>query len=193
MPRLAPLVRLAHVALAAAALASGGCGAGGGAADMARPPGVIGVELGGITDVLDPGSAWVPFTDGQQSTLTYGAQGGFHVWMKARLVGGVPGRLVMSKQARRVSDEKLVLRAMSTIEPDATRTDAGAWEMPQATPMFMCPSPIGISVIDEKIRFELTFTDEVGKELGHGEVTLVPRCPTDSVDGMLFCQRICTG
>ncbi len=56
--------------------------------------------------------------------------------------------------------------------------------------MFMCPSPIGLSVIDRPIVFELAFHGEDGAALARQSITLVPRCPDGERD---FCLRICTG
>ena len=156
------------------------------------PSGPLTVELGNLADPLDDKSAWVPWVDGQDAVLEPGVQGGFHVLMKMRVSGPMPARFVLNKWARRVDDEKLVLRSMITVEPDGSRTATGAWEM-DGTRMFMCPSPIGISVIDRRIRFEVILADDGGVQLGRGAVTLQPRCPTDSADYLAFCQKICTG
>jgi hypothetical protein len=49
----------------------------------------------------------------------------------------------------------------------------------------MCPSPIGIAVVDVPIVFQLRMAGDVTQS-----VTLVPHCPVEQRD---FCNRICTG
>ena len=56
--------------------------------------------------------------------------------------------------------------------------------------MFMCPSPIGISVVDVPIDFTLRLLGAGDAELARAAITLVPRCPEAQRD---FCTRICTG
>ncbi len=70
--------------------------------------------------------------------------------------------------------------------PDAS----GDFELPAPLPMFMCPSPVGLSVIDVPIVFEITVEDSAGQASAHGAVTLVPRCPDAN---RAFCEQICTG
>jgi hypothetical protein len=116
-------------------------------------------------------------TDGQDVTLVAGAQGGFHVWLSYATSGMPAGAATLLRTANRVEDDALVLRMQGQAMPEAT----------DPIPMFMCPSPIGLSVIDRPIRFRLEFTDEKAA----AEVTLTPHCPTDSSNA--FCMRICTG
>ena len=87
---------------------------------------------------------------------------------------------------------QIVLRANSTIDVGPAGAD-GFWELPAATPMFMCPSPVNIRVIDEAIRFEITLTDANNATVAHGQTTLVPRCPTSPPETFAFCQMICVG
>jgi hypothetical protein len=56
--------------------------------------------------------------------------------------------------------------------------------------MFMCPSPVGLTVIEQPIVYQLAMSDADGTALAAGTVTLVPHCPDDAAD---FCMRICTG
>jgi hypothetical protein len=109
--------------------------------------------------------SFLPYVDGQDVTLVAGAQGGFHVWMSYQL--DHTGEAILERTAHRVSD--------------------GAPAQP--LPMFMCPAPVGISVIDQPIEYELRFSDDTG-EIARGSVRLVPHCPADQLE---FCQRICSG
>jgi hypothetical protein len=149
------------------------------------PPGDQVLALGTVaTD-----GSYLPLTDGQDATLVEGAQGGFHVWMKFRLPDPAPMHVQVKRTAHRESDGTLVLRSTGTLEiPEMP--SGQSWESPMPTPMFMCPSPVGIRVVDESIVFEVSFSDDGGTEVAHGAVTLVPRCPDAQID---FCMRICTG
>ena len=129
----------------------------------------------------DTTGTFQPFREGQDVELVEGAQGGFHVWMRYRASGVVGMRAELQRVAHRVDDGALILRSTS----QSTIVDES-----DLMPMFMCPSPVGISVIDEPMRFELRFVDEDGQLLSAGTTTLVPHCPEANRE---FCLRICTG
>ena len=161
---------------------------GGGAAspspDLA-PPGPLSsavLVLGGV----DASSQWVDFTDGQDVTLVEGAQGGFHVWMKWRVAEMSDGTVTMERTARRAEDGQLVLRTSGSVMV-GPNGPAQPYESPVPMPMFMCPSPIGLSVIDRPIIFRVELKDWAAKE-----ITLVPHCPSDPTQNA-FCMKICTG
>jgi len=135
-----------------------------------------------LTLGMDAGDqSFVAFTDGEDVTLVEGAQGGFHVWVRYRYGGeaGVTARL--ERTAHRQMDDALVLRSTAQV---------GMVPESDPLPMFMCPSPVGLSVIDQPIVFQLQFSDDNGAVLAEGAATLVPRCPEANRD---FCLRICTG
>lgn len=145
------------------------------------------VEAGGA--MLD-GNGFVALLDGADAELVPGAQGGFHVWINVR-VQGVAGPLYLERTARRVSDDALVLagsRRALEIPDDAMDS---WWESPEATPSFMCPSPIGIKVFDQELTFTVRVLDRDDAVLAEDELIVVPRCPTgEHAD---FCARICSG
>lgn len=170
--------------LAAALLATVGSGCGTGA----EPPD-MGHSAAMTLGTADASGQFAPLVDGQDVTLVEGAQGGFHVWMKFRVAGMAPQTVHLARTAHRLSDDAPVLRTMTTIDVGAAATD-GAWEVPMALPMFMCPSPIGIRVVDEPIVYDLAMSDDAGHTLAEGSITLVPRCPADQE---AFCMKICTG
>jgi hypothetical protein len=127
--------------------------------------------------------------DGQDDTLVEGAQGGFHVWMQYAVRDLAPSTVTLERSAHRASDGAVVLVYRGDVDigaPDAT----GWWTAPSPIPMFMCPSPIGISVIDTPIDFTLRLLGAGDAELARAAITLVPRCPDAQRD---FCTRICTG
>jgi len=119
-----------------------------------------------------------PYQDGQDVTLVAGAQGGYHVWLSYSMTSPPSGELNLARMVYRVSDEQLVLRFQTSIDGN-----------PSPLPMFMCPVPVGLPVLDRPIRYELHFSDDKD-EIAEGAVTLVPHCPADSID---VCQRICSG
>ncbi len=131
---------------------------------------------------------FAPFSAGQDVTLVEGAQGGFHVWMKYRVRGMSAQPTELERTAERASDGVIVLRTMSVADVGAPAAD-GWFESPDALPMFMCPTPIGISVIDRPMVFELRFLDG-DRVVAEQSIELVPRCPDAERD---LCLRICTG
>jgi len=127
--------------------------------------------------------------DGQDATLVAGAQGGFHVWLQYAVRGLPAGTVTLERTAHRASDGAVVLVYRGDVDigaPDAT----GWWTAPSPIPMFMCPSPIGLSVVDVPIELTLRLLGAGDAELARAAVTVTPRCPDAQRD---FCERICTG
>jgi hypothetical protein len=112
------------------------------------------------------------------------------VWINVR-VQGVMGDLFLRREARRVSDDALVLRSLrqQLIVPEDAMNDW--WESPVASPAFMCPSPIGLKVFDEPIRYTVILNDSDDVEITRDEIVLTPRCPEG--DQHAFCLEICSG
>jgi hypothetical protein len=127
--------------------------------------------------------------DGQDVPLVAGAQGGFHVWLQYSVRDLPPGTVRLERTAHRVADGAVVLRYLG--DSDVGEPDADGWfTAPAPIPMFMCPTPIGVSVVDQPIAFALRVLDDAGGERARTDITLTPRCPDDQRD---FCTRICTG
>ncbi|MGZ3439832.1 MAG: hypothetical protein ACXVDD_09955, partial [Polyangia bacterium] len=150
------------------------------------PPGDAMLALGGAA--ASDGSGFVPL--GGDQTLVPGAQGGFHVWLKYRVAGMAPEKVHVHRETRRVSDDALVLLADGTQDVGAA-DDGGWWELPAALPSFMCPTPIGISVIDERMVFDVTLTTLDGAPLAKSSAEATVHCPTG--DQAAFCAHICSG
>jgi len=149
------------------------------------PSGPATLALGGATA---DGSGFTPLAGDQ--TLVPGAQGGFHIWLKYRVNGMAPAQVHVHRESHRVSDDALVLRADGTQDVGAAGAD-GWWELPTAVPSFMCPTPIGINVIDERIVFDVTITTLDGAPLAKSSAEATVHCPAG--DQATFCQRICSG
>ena len=143
---------------------------------------------------LGPGAAPAEMSvlmlaDGQDATLVEGAQGGFHVWLSYAVRGLPAGTVTLERTARRVSDGAVVLVYRGDVDVGAPADD-GWWDAPSPIPMVMCPSPIGLSIVDVPIELTLRMLGPGDAELARAAVTVVPRCPDAQRD---FCMRICTG
>jgi hypothetical protein len=123
------------------------------------------------------------------ATLVPGAQGGFHVWLSYR-IKGADGAVKASHTVRRESDGKLLSRGDRRLEVADAGTD-GWWQSDSATPAFLCPTPLGVSVIDEHAVFEVNLFAEDGSELATQQVKTQLVCPTDAQAA--FCMSICQG
>jgi hypothetical protein len=176
--------RFASVALASsiAALAIIGCGS-----STHALSGDLEIALGGTES---DGSGFAAL-EGDVSLIP-GAQGGFHVWMKYRVTGEYVGMVRIAYTARRISDGRLVLSG-GRVQEIGPAGDAGYWESPSAIPAFMCPSPLGVQVRDEPIRFglEIFTPDTPGTSLASATAEVTPHCPDG--DQAVFCVRICSG
>jgi len=160
-----------------------GCGGAG------TNPGSVSVTLG--TSGLD-GSGRQSLSCDQP--LIPGAQGGFHVWVKWKIEGMAPQKVHIERTVRRISDNALILTTENAQDVGSPAED-GWWTMPAALPSFMCPTPIGISVENQTVKFHLVLkadhSGNAGEILGETDATATPRCPTDGQQE--FCQRICNG
>jgi len=162
-----------------------GAGSGGGVDGGGHPPAGE-LWVGGAQ--LD-GTGFVDHADGDTVDLVPGAQGGFHVWINVR-VENTDGRLYVEREARRVADDVLVLRSPQQVMEVPEDAMSDWWESPTASPAFMCPTPIGVKVWGEQIKYTVRLTDEAGNVKAEDSLVLVPQCPADQMD---FCLEICSG
>lgn len=136
------------------------------------------------------GTGFVAVADGTDVELIPGSQGGFHVWLSVR-IRGLSGKIYFSRTARRVRDNQLVFRGL----PLAIELPEDAlgewWESPNASPAFMCPSPIGVQVFDEELIFQVEIRDDDDLLLATDALILVPHCPQGDLGD--FCYEICAG
>jgi hypothetical protein len=162
------------------------CGFGFGCGGDVGPIGPRVFEIAGAT--VD-GTGYTPFRGGD-CALVPGSQGGFHVWLKVRTRGVAAGIATLAYTVRRKGDARLVARNERRIEIGAPN-GSGVFELREPIPVFMCPTPIGTRVTDERVLIEATLTAEDGTPLGSASDEAVPRCP--SGDQAAFCARICVG
>lgn len=126
--------------------------------------------------------------DGDDTALSPGAQGGFHVWTAPRFKGAM-GTLYLDRQARRVEDGVLVLRASRLVLEVPENAMDSWWREEQAMPSFMCPPPLGIQIYDSEIEFTFELLSEDEELLASDSLILMPRCP----EGDEFCRGTCSG
>lgn len=170
------------------------CGAGGdpgGAGPDAGAPDAGGEPSGELLlgGAEDTGIGFVALEDGADAPLIAGAQGGYHVYTGLR-ARGMKGELRIEREARRVSDEVLVLSVpvRELLIPDEAMEVW--WQEPEAWPNFMCPSPIGIQVYDQEVEFAVQVRTVDGELVGEDTITLVPRCPAGDEQN---CHERCSG
>lgn len=139
------------------------------------------LELGG--ESADGGYLPLP----SESFATPGAQGGYHVAVLYKVTGQALEKVLFEHRVTRVRDGVLVSKGPRTL--DVTPVAAGAsWITPGAVIIFICPTPVGVNVVDEELNFEVTATKN-GEVLGKAAARSVLRCAaTDS-----YCASICSG
>jgi hypothetical protein len=153
------------------------------------------VQLGTI-DVRRYGDArWVDLVEGQDAELAPGAQGGFHIWLRYRLRGAA-GRVVQVRRlADRLGPQDRRDRVLTTEGLQLVPEGAATWEVPDPIASFMCPTPIGINIIDQPIELLVQVAEPDGAVLGEGRARVVARCPPAASGQEVhdFCKRICSG
>jgi hypothetical protein len=66
------------------------------------------------------------------------------------------------------------------------------WELPAPLPSFMCPTPLGVNVRDEVVRFTVVLLAiDADTVIAEAAAEATPRCPED--EQREFCERICSG
>lgn len=160
------------------------------------------LELGTIDPRRFGDNRWVALAEGEEVELASGAQGGFHVWVKYRITG-LGGRVRVNRIAERIGSDgtrQRVLTAPSTVIDLGTLAAEGVtyWESADPIPSFMCPTPIGVSVLDAPIQLDVSVESAEpvgapGAALARATVTLRPHCPPLGDTTRDFCLQICQG
>ncbi len=115
---------------------------------------------------------------------TPGAQGGFHVPVMYRVTGEALAGVRFDHRVTRTRDATLVSKGNRTLDVGPGQS----WTTPSAVIIFLCPTPVGVSVVGEELNFEVTATKD-GALLGKASALSVFRCPP----GDSFCASICRG
>jgi hypothetical protein len=143
----------------------------------------------GTTDAA--GAGFYPLTGDQP--MVAGVQGGFHVWLKFRVSGRFPGAVWVESSTRRADDDTLILESAWQAEISAPSAD-GYWELPMPWTAFLCPSPPGVRVQDQLVRFVVVLRDRNDKaELAAANAEATPHCPTADQSEQSLCVKICSG
>jgi hypothetical protein len=122
-----------------------------------------------------------------QVQATPGAQGGYHVAVMYRVTDqAVPG-VTFDHRVTRKRDNVLVSKGSRTLSVDPVAAGQ-SWFTPGPVIIFICPTPVGVSAIDEELHFEVT-ASKSGLVLGKAGVDSRFGCPPG--DG--FCASICAG
>jgi hypothetical protein len=116
-----------------------------------------------------------------------GAQGGYHVPLMYRVDGQTEPGATFDHRVTRVRDGVLVSKGSRVydVSPDGT----GSWSTGSAVVIFLCPTPVGVNVIDEALSFEVTMLRSPDVVLTRATAQAVVHCPA----GASSCQLICKG
>ncbi len=117
--------------------------------------------------------------------LHQGAQGGFHAPVLFRVNGQVESGAIFTHRLTRSSDGVLVSKGARAFD-----VTGGAWVTASVVPLFLCPTPVGVNIVDQALTFELTVTRVGGAVLGRAKAMAVVHCPASA---QAFCASICKG
>jgi hypothetical protein len=117
-----------------------------------------------------------------------GSQGGFHVNVVYQLPEGGIGLITVEHRVRRAKDGRLVSQGSRQFDLGLHRVTP--WRADAPIPVFMCPTPVGVSILDELLVFTATVKDNTSQIIAAGSATAVFRCGTA---GTSFCESICKG
>ncbi|MEQ8272055.1 MAG: hypothetical protein RMA76_15480 [Deltaproteobacteria bacterium] len=160
------------------------------------PPGSGALIVGAGEE--DGSAGFIAVDDGVDLVLQPGAQGGFHVYVNLRFTEasldkfGAEEKPLIRRFARRTDAGTLVSRSTHTTTLMPAPDAEGMYDTENSIPVFLCPSPIGVQVAEERLILEVeAAADEDDPEPIIDTLEFVPRCPEG--DQEEFCRRICFG
>lgn len=160
------------------------------ACDSSEP--VDGTLLIGTAPSSDGTGNFVEVSNGGDILLHPGAQGGFHIYVHVRLdnesLARMEGQPLLERTARVVQNGLLASRASNRVNMMIPSSTDGFSELEQSIPLFLCPTPVDVTVANEPILLEIEATGEEGVSV-QGSLEVIPRCPDDAQGE--FCRRIC--
>ncbi len=144
----------------------------------------------------ESGEGFVPFEDGDDVPLVWGAQGGYHIYLSYLVRGYDPNGIVVRKRVSfAVNGDEITENpeALNLRPPDEPADDTYCG-LRNAQLAILCPTIVG-QIEDADLVIEVDLEDLAG------EATSVTRyaravCPTDEEpdeDGRTDCNRICDG
>lgn len=167
------------------------------------PPTPLSLTLGTIdlTAAQQSGTiVWEDLSDGQAVQVAPGAQGGFHVWLMMRVGGSAQAQRVrVQRLADRIAPDESRQRVLTTdgIVDLPALSGQEVWQTPMPAPSFMCPTPIGVSILDAPIELAVKLLQDVDLPeaglLAEAHVRLNLSCPPEGDAQRQFCLRICKG
>ncbi len=138
----------------------------------------------------DGSEGFIEADNGGDVQLASGAQGGYHVWTAPRF-RGASGTLYLDREARRVSDGTLMLRASRLVIAVPIDAMNDWWRQREAIPSFMCPAPVGLQAFDAEVEFTFRLYNEDEELLAIDSLVVVPRC--EAGEGGEHCREVCSG
>ncbi len=116
-----------------------------------------------------------------------GAQGGFHVGVMYRVTGEALAAVRFEHRVTRVRDGVLVSKGTRILDVEPMAAGA-SWTTADPITIFICPTPVGVDVVNEVLHFEVkALKNDVVLNQAGADTTL--RCPA----GDSFCASICSG
>lgn len=155
------------------------------------PPPVDGdLVIGGGADNGAPG--FIELSDGQDVALIPGSQAGFHVFFNARVPAGAMTSeyITLERTARRKDTGELVSRNTQRVRFFEGEV-SGFEDTEKSIPLFLCPTPVGIAIMDQPLILRFSATDDNGNPSIEGQLEVVPRCQEALQPD--FCRQICNG
>lgn len=120
--------------------------------------------------------------------LIAGAQGGFHVWLKLRVAGIPAGDLTQHRAARRAGDGQVLVGTQSILQVGIAT--GGYWEQPSPVPLFICPTPAGVSIVDQMVQADVMLVGASGSVEASASARFTVHCPDDA---RATCLALCSG
>ncbi len=157
------------------------------------------MQLGTVNPTQSGSDSWIDLSDGQQVELAPGAQGGFHVWLLYRVGGNTQEQQVrVDRIADRIAPDNTTERVLTASGVQDLPAQP-LWQLPMPQPSFMCPTPIGVSVLDAPVQLDVRLSSDLatgmspGSLLAEQHVLLHLSCPPAGDPQHDFCLKICQG
>ncbi|MEL7239460.1 MAG: hypothetical protein AAGK78_11410 [Planctomycetota bacterium] len=156
------------------------------------PPGLFSVTLGSAADPVRGTGGFATIDNLAALPLRPGSQGGLHVYINLRLseraVDAIGERPLIYREARRISDGRLVSRLEHRTQLVESST-TGAFDTERSISLFLCPTPVGVDVADEPLELTVEVRTDYGEALAaQGQIQFVPYCLDE---GRTFCRDLC--